>query len=280
LEYTDAHKRDFEANHFPQFRALVAQHTGINLADSKVDMVYRRFVPRLKKLGLKDFGADYELLQGNDREELTEFANIITTNLTSFFREKHHFDFLASEVLPAIQRAHASGRRLRIWSAGCSTGAEPYSIAMVLREVIPDIDQWDARILATDLDTNCLAKAEAGLYSEKEVEGVSGERLSRWFDSQRVNEKLTTLRAKPELGRLIRFRHLNLMHEWPFAGRFDVIFCRNVMIYFTKDTQAQLVAKFARHQQPGDHLIIGHSENIAAIAPDYQLLAQTTYRKR
>ncbi len=271
-------KADFEANYYPKFIDLVAQHTGIKLSESKVDMVYRRFTPRLKKLGLDNFGDYYAILQKGEEAEIREFSNLITTNLTSFFREKHHFEFLKNEAFPAIKQRNGKGRRLRIWSAGCSTGEEPYSIAMTLKESIADIDAWDAKILATDLDTTCLDRGITGIYKEKDLEGVSESRRKAWFSSENSGESVMA-HVKQELKSLIAFKHLNLMRQFPFSGKFDVIFCRNVMIYFDKPTQTELIAKYAQIQEPGDLLIIGHSENICSITANYALIGNTIYRR-
>ena len=272
------HDIDFKDSHFERFCELVAEYTGIKLSDTKVEMVYRRFAPRIRELGLDDLGQSCELLQGRNAEELLIFSNIITTNLTSFFRENHHFEYLRKEIIPVLKKQNAASKKIRIWSAGCSTGEEPYSIAMVLREAIPHLGQWDARILATDLDTTCLEKAKLGKYSEKNVEGIANSQLRRWF-TKRSEDDEVVVKVKPELQSLIAFRHLNLMHRWPFSGLFDVIFCRNVMIYFDKPTQGTLIKKFSQHQKSEDTLIIGHSENITAVTNDYSLSGQTIYKR-
>jgi chemotaxis protein methyltransferase CheR len=243
-------------------------------------MVYRRFSPRLKKLGLKDFGEYCKLLDSNKSGELSEFSNLITTNLTAFFREKHHFEYLATQCLPELVKKNAETRKIRIWSAGCSTGEEPYSIAILLREIISDLDRWDARILATDLDTTCIARAKTGIYSDKVITDISESRLKRWFVKSTAKAEQLSVKVKPQLQSLIAFKHLNLVEGWPFSGQFDIIFCRNVMIYFDKATQKTLLQKFARHQSSGDSLIIGHSENIGIATDDYTLNGQTVYLKR
>lgn len=167
------YEREFEFTRrdFEQVRNLVGERTGIVLSDHKLDMVYGRLSRRLRKLNLNSFGEYLKLLDGNDEQELVEFTNALTTNLTSFFREPHHFDFLAKEALPRITRARP-GKKLRIWSAGCSTGEEPYTIAMTLKEAIPNLSGWDAKILATDLDSNVLAKGQAGVYELERINGI------------------------------------------------------------------------------------------------------------
>lgn len=273
-------KQEFLDRDYRKFCGLVAEHTGINLSEGKVDMVYRRFAPRIKKLGLRNFSEYCNEIQKGDADELLEFSNLITTNLTSFFRENHHFEYLANEYFSKLKQRNAPSKRIRIWSAGCSTGEEPYSIAMTLRESIPELDRWDARILATDLDTNCLERGRSGLYPQKTIEGVSEQRLKKWFSLNSRNPDLVTATAGKELKSLIRFNHLNLMKEWPFSGQFDIIFCRNVMIYFDKPTQQRLVKRFSQYQRRGDLLIIGHSENIGLITSDYTLIGHTIYERK
>ncbi|NKB35278.1 MAG: chemotaxis protein CheR [Pseudomonadales bacterium] len=276
MEINTQQKQEFESKHFDSLRRLVTKHTGIKLADSKVEMVYRRFAPRIKKLGLDDFGEYCKILKSDDYEEITRFSNIITTNHTSFFRENHHFEYLSNTRLPELKKKKSKSRRIRIWSAGCSSGEEAYSIAMVLLESIPDIDCWDVKILATDINTDCLKKCEQAIYSGKSLENISRLRLKRWFQCEEKNGRIRA-QVRPELQSLITFKALNLMEEWPFSGQFDVILCRNVMIYFDKTTQKKLIDKFSRHQKTGDTLIIGHSENISMISDDYSICGQTTY---
>lgn len=268
----------FQDRHFSQLCDLVYTHTGIKLAESKRELVHRRFSPRLKKLNLESFDDYLALIKSGDKDELVEFSNAITTNLTSFFRENHHFEFLKDECLPMLREKNRLTKKIRIWSAGCSTGPEPYSLAMVLREAIPDLDRWDAKILATDLDTQCLATSAQGHYSEKVVETVSDERKKRWFvKSDDGGEKVFT--PKDELKSLITFNPLNLLQPFPFKGNFDVIVCRNVFIYFDKPTQQKILSKFAAHQEQGDSLIVGHSENLSKVTSDYELAGQTIYTR-
>lgn len=262
---------------FKRVRQLASEHTGIVLADGKQDMVYSRLAPRVRAHGLRDVASYLDLVcaDGED-DELTAFINAITTNLTSFFREPHHFDHLRHELLPRLLAARADSRRLRIWSAGCSTGPEPYSIAMVLAEVVPA--DWDVKILATDLDSNVLAKAAAGVYPQEQVNGIPKPLLKRWFLKGRAgNEGL--VRVRSELRDLISFRQLNLLRDWPLRGPLDVIFCRNVIIYFDKPTQKQLMERFAQVMAPDGHLFIGHSETLYKVSDRYESLGQTIYRR-
>lgn len=260
---------------FAAIRTLVRQHTGISLSAAKRELVYSRLVRRLRKLSLPSFAAYLSLLEAGDSTEFEEFTNALTTNLTAFFRESHHFDFLANTMLPTLAERNAATRRIRIWSAGCSTGEEPYSIAMTLLENATDLRGWDIRVLATDLDSNVVAQAAQGRYREERFEKMTAARRQRWFTALPDGQ----WQAKPELQSLVRFKGLNLMHDWPMRGQFDVIFCRNVVIYFDKETQRQLFSRMARLQRPGDWLLIGHSESLFKVSDQYQLVGKTIYRR-
>jgi chemotaxis protein methyltransferase CheR len=263
---------------FNALRTLVHQHTGISLSEAKRELVYGRISRRLRALGLQSF-RDYRNLLVSDPAggEIVEFCNAITTNLTSFFRESHHFDYLREQVLlPLVARP--AGQRLRIWSAGCSTGEEPYSIAMTVRECPNELARHDIRILATDLDSEVLARARAGLYGADRVRGMARARLTRFFEERR-QEEATGYAVTPQLKELITFNQLNLMHQLPMKGPLDVIFCRNVVIYFDKDTQRNLFARFARLQRPGDVLFLGHSESTFKVSDAYTLVGRTIYKR-
>ena len=277
MQPSTASDREFHLSdrEFDEIRRLVREHTGISLADSKRELVYSRLVRRLRRLSLPTFGDYLELLGRGEPAELEEFSNAITTNLTSFFREPHHFEFLADTALPMLEERNAASRRLRIWSAGCSTGEEAYSIAVVLQEALPRFRGWDVRILATDLDSRVVAQAAAGEYKIERFEKMPAPRRERWFEALRPG----TLTACAALRSLITFRQLNLMHHWPFRGPFDVIFCRNVVIYFDRETQRALFDRMAEMQRDGDQLYIGHSESLFKVCDRYQLIGRTIYRK-
>jgi chemotaxis protein methyltransferase CheR len=260
---------------FEEIRRLVREHTGISLAESKRELVYSRLVRRLRRLSLRTFADYIALLSRGEPAELEEFTNAITTNLTSFFREGHHFEFLSETVFPALEKRNAATRRLRIWSAGCSTGEEPYSIAIALQEAMTRFRGWDLKVLATDLDSHVVAHAAAGDYKAERFEKMADRRCGRWFEQTRPG----MLTASPELKSLVTFRQLNLMHQWPFKGPFDIIFCRNVVIYFDKDTQRALFERMAELQRNDDHLFIGHSESLFKVCDRYQLIGKTIYRK-
>lgn len=260
---------------FHEIRRIVHRITGIALADSKKHLVHGRLVRRLRALRIDSF-AQYLKRIEDDATELEEFCNAITTNLTSFFRENHHFDYLAGTVLPLLQRRNASSKRIRIWSAGCSTGEEPYSIAMTVLETLGHLRDWDIRILATDLDSKVLQTASEGNYPADRFEKMPRARMERWFSKSREGLHWA---AAAELKRLITFKRLNLIEQWPVRGPFDVIFCRNVVIYFDKPTQRVLFGRMADLQREGDHLFIGHSESLFNVCDRYELIAQTIHRK-
>ncbi len=266
--FTDA---DFEF-----IRQLVVKKTGIVLNDAKRDLVYSRLSRRLRQLELEHFGNYCDLLKAGDDGELVNFTNAITTNLTSFFRENHHFDYLRDSLLPELIKDKAD-RRLRCWSAGCSTGEEPYSIAMVLRETLPE-KGWDACLLATDLDSDVVAKAQRGIYAQERVNGISSERLQRWFLRGKA-DNAGMVQVRSPLRELITFRQLNLMQEWPISGPLDFIFCRNVVIYFDKPTQKVLFDRYAELLPVGGHLFIGHSESLFKVSDRFKLIGKTIYRK-
>lgn len=270
---------EFSDQDFQRIRRIINKAAGISLADGKRELVYSRLSRLLRQRGLRRFGDYCDLLEtGGDTADLGEFVNALTTNLTSFFRESHHFEFLAHDLIPALIRERTFGnRRIRIWSAGCSTGEEPYSMAMVLRETLPAVG-WDVKILATDLDSNVLATAERGVYEWNRVKDLSETRLRRWFQKGR-GEQSGLVRTASTLRNLITFRQLNLMDDWPMSGPFDVIFCRNVVIYFDKPTQRTLFERFADLLVDQGHLLVGHSESLFKVTERFVPLGKTIYRK-
>jgi len=270
---------DFTQADFDSLRTLVKEQSGITLGEAKRELVYGRVSRRLRALGLSAF-ADYRrMLAGPEGQaEMIEFINAVTTNLTSFFRESHHFDFLRDDYLRQKVADAKGTRRLRIWCSAASTGEEPYSIAISVAEAIPEWERWDIRILATDLDTNVLQTCVDGVYGEDRVRGMQKSRLDRFFDvvGDRDDRRY---KVKAELARMISFRQLNLMHPLPMKGPIDVIFCRNVIIYFDKDTQRALFSRIAPLQRPGDVLILGHSESLLKVSDAWTLMGKTIYRK-
>jgi chemotaxis protein methyltransferase CheR len=268
----------FSNEDFEALRKLVKDVTGISLSDQKRELVYGRLARRLRALELHTFREYRELLASDNGSELVQLCNAITTNLTSFFREPHHFEYLRQHVLEPLVATPPATRRLRFWSAGCSTGEEPYSIAMTVLEVIPNIERWDIRILATDLDSDVLSRARRGLYAEERVRLMSAERRARFFQP-RNQAKESAFQVTPDLARLITFKQLNLIHPFPMKGPLEVIFCRNTLIYFDKETQRDLIARISRLQPAGNLLFLGHSETLFKVSTDYAPIGRTIYRR-
>jgi len=269
---------DFTDRDFNKVRNLVKSHTGISLSDAKKDMVYSRLSRRLRALGIDRFTDYCQLVEAGNDAELVEFTNAITTNLTAFFREDHHFQYLEKTLIPELIKLKQHDKRIRIWSAGCSTGEEPYSIAIAMKESIPNIETWDVKILATDLDSDVLSRAKKGVYNSDRIDGLSSGRKKKWFlNGKGGNEG--TVRVRPELQALVTFKQLNLLQEWPTKGPFDFMFCRNVVIYFDKETQRVLFDRYANVLNINSHLFIGHSESLFKVSDRFKLLGQTIYKK-
>ena len=269
---------DFPDKDFQRVKKLVLEHTGICLSDIKHDMMYSRLAKRLRQLHLDSFSDYIDLIESGDESELGNFINSVTTNLTSFFREQHHFDYLKTTLIPTLMKLNADTRKIRIWSAGCSTGEEPYSLAITLKETIPDNAGWDVKILATDLDTNVLETGSNGVYSMESVNGISSSVLKRWFNKGK-GEKEGLVRASNELRDMIIFKQLNLMGQWPVKQGVDLIICRNVVIYFDKATQSVLFDRYAETLRSDGFLIIGHSENLNGVTDRFKLLGKTIYQR-
>lgn len=261
-------------------RALLREQTGIVLAEHKRDLVYRRLVKRLRELGLDSFEAYCDLLSGPGRDsEIQVMRNALTTNLTKFFRENHHFEHLAGTAIPQIVAdAQTKGRRrLRIWSAGCSSGEEPYSIAITVCRNLKALEHWDARILATDIDTNMVETGRSGIYPQRNVGDIPAPVLKRFF--QPTDSDGAFYRVSQAARSLIAFKPLNLLEPWPMKGPFDVIFCRNVVIYFDKPTQRQLFDRYADFLKDGGYLYVGHSESLFNVTDRFKSLGQSIYQK-
>lgn len=273
-------QREFEFSdaNFNYIRQFVLEHTGIVLTAAKKDMVYGRLAKLIRRGHLNSFDEFCQALEQEDAEHQEFMINAITTNLTAFFREQHHFDYLADKLIPELIKRNMGSRRIRIWSAGCSTGEEPYSIAMTLLESLPQIDNWDVKILATDLDANVINHGKEGVYQYSRVTGIPNDKLKSWFQ-RGTAEKADMVRVHPRLRELITFKRLNLLHEWPMQGSFDIIFCRNVVIYFDKNTQRKLFDRYANILKSGSHLFIGHSENLFGVSTRFDSLGYTIYKK-
>jgi len=263
---------------FDFIRHVVSENAGIVLGPNKRQLVQGRVARRMRELGLQSYEAYCEHVRESGPEELVGLINALTTNVTSFFRENHHFEALAAYMLPEALKRNAVSRRLRLWSAGCSTGEEAYCLAMVALECLPPSQRWDLKILATDIDSNVIAEAARGIYPLDRVSSVPEGRLCRWF-RRGARSEAGNVRVRDTVAQLVTFRQLNLLRDWPMRGPFDVIFCRNVMIYFDQPTRERLVQRFAQILAPGGYLCIGHSESIhGGIAP-FKLLGKTIYRR-
>ncbi len=269
---------------FRLFRELIYELTGISLSDAKRQLVQSRLQKRLRHYKLTSFREYYDLVQQKTKKsELTELINCITTNKTEFYREPHHFEFVAREILPEMMRRARRGeisRRIRVWHAGCSTGEEPYTLALTLAEALGQEPNWDVRQLASDIDTQVLAHAERGIYELERIAPVP-ERLVKKYFRQGTGEQAGYVKVSPALRDRITFRRINLLDDtWPIRNdvRFDMIFCRNVIIYFDKPTQRRLLTRFQEWLRPGGCLFIGHSESLFGINHHFESLGGTIYR--
>jgi chemotaxis protein methyltransferase CheR len=266
---------DLSDAQFGDVSQLVYRLAGINLKENKKALVRSRLMKRLRSLGLASFDDYLTLLEGDKgRDEISIMIDALTTNKTGFFRERTHFDFLAQKILPKLNKA-----KLRFWSAACSSGQEPYTLAIQLRESLSNIDNMDVKILATDISADMLSKARNGVYSRQDVTGIPQALLRKYFFRKRKNGT-ETFQVRDELRRLVTLGSINLMAPWPMKGPFDVIFCRNVMIYFDKTTQQRLVNRFWELLDPGGYLFVGHSEGLSAVEHQYRYIQPAVYLKQ
>ena len=264
FEWTDAD--------FSRVQTLIYKRAGINLHDGKHAMVYSRLSRRLRETGYTSFRDYLGWLEKSDGPEWQEFINALTTNLTSFFREAHHF-----EILAALLKAGKSGSGWRIWCSAASTGEEPYSLAITASENLPR--GAPVEIVASDIDSKVLATAEQGVYRLEGAKGLNQEQLRRFF-LKGSNSNQGLMRARPELRSMIRFIQLNLIQDgWPFKEPFDVVFCRNVMIYFDGPTQRKVLERIHRVMRPGASLFVGHSENFSDAKDLFVLRGKTVYER-
>lgn len=267
---------EITSDEFEQFRTLVYKESGISLGDGKRSLIVSRLSKRLRDLSLDTFQQYFNLVTGSaGQEEFTQLLDLISTNKTDFFREPKHFDFLREKVLPEL----ASTKRVRIWSSASSSGEEPYTIAMTLYDGVQAPAQWNFHILASDLSTRVLAKASSGVYDAERVRDLPADTLKRHFLSGRGGAA-GKVKVKPHLSDMVTFRRINLMDDrFPIKTPLDVIFCRNVMIYFDRPTQERLVGRFHKYLKPGGYLFIGHSESLQWLNQPFKSIAPTIYRK-
>lgn len=261
---------DIAADDFPKAAGMLQRRAGIVLGNHKRDMAERTLALRAKALGITTVAAYLQhLAQNSDVSEWQEFINAFTINHTAFFREEHHFEILA-------RFAKSRPRPLHIWSAACSTGEEPYSIAIQLREILGNPDH-QLKIVATDIDTDAIAVAQTGIYTLDRVKTVPDAQLRKYFQ-RGTGTRAGMARIKPVIREMVSFAALNLLDPtWPFNEKFDVIFCRNTLIYFDKPTQTRILERFARALKPGGLLFAGHSENLTYLTNSFRLLGQTVY---
>jgi len=263
------HEFAFSPDDFGRVRQMILAYAGISLHAQKWNMVYNRLVRRIRAIGARDFRDYLDRVEMPGSQEKERFVNALTTNLTAFFREPHHFDSVARLA------GARSGGVLRVWSCACSTGEEAYSAAMVLREV-----GRAAEILATDIDTDALATARSGIYRVESLEKVGAERVRRHF-LKGTGEHDGSVLVRPELRGMVKFGLRNLLAgDWPSHERFDAIFCRNVMIYFDRPTQLKVLNRLAGALLPGGRLFLGHSENCASGHPAFAARGKTEYERR
>jgi len=267
---------------FALLSSLMYEHSGIQLKESKRELLKGRLAKRLRRYGYESFAQYYDHLKNQDPRgtELQEMINAVTTHKTSFFRESHHFEYLRDRLLVPARRAAAQGQRapIRIWSAGCSSGEEPYSIAITIVANLERINTWDVKILGSDIDTDVLEKARTAIYPRESVSDLPLDLLRQNFLSGR-GEQAGFVQLKPEIRSLVKFGRVNLLEEpWPFRGKFDVIFCRNVMIYFDRDVQRYVLERFAKYMKPGGLFFAGHSENLFWLGESFQPIGGTVYQ--
>jgi chemotaxis protein methyltransferase CheR len=266
---------------FKRISDVIYTHCGINLHDGKKSLVRARLAKLVRTSKHKTFKGyiDY-VLSPEGRGEFSSLVDSISTNLTSFFREKNHFDFLTDTYLDRLskEKEKTSQLKIRAWSAGCSSGEEPYTMAIVLQDYFGKSGQWDIKILATDVSTRVLEKAQMGTYDRERVAPLSQEQLRKYMVPN-VIEGRKVYQVSAALKNIIKFRYLNLMEKWPFDTAFDFIFCRNVMIYFDKQTQGKLVNRYWDYLNKGGILFVGHSESLAGIQHKYKYVLPAVYQK-
>jgi chemotaxis protein methyltransferase CheR len=271
-----------DESEFQRISELVYDHCGINLHDGKRELVRARLAKRLREGRFTSFSEYIEhVLNDTTGQEWSILVDSLSTNLTKFFREDQHFDYMRQELLPRIVAAKrkANQHRIRGWSAGCSSGEEPYSIAITLSEAISGLGRWDIKLLATDVSTRVLEKARKGVYDEERIEPIPMQWRNKYL--RPVHDRGQTLyEVDHALKEMVITRHLNLMQEWPIKGPIDFIFCRNVMIYFDKPTQSRLIQRFHSLLDSGGILFTGHSESLTGIEHAFKYVKPTIYMKQ
>lgn len=266
---------------FKRVAQAVYKHCGIHLTDAKRQLVSARLAKRVRAMGYKTYREYLDsVLADPNGEEFTILIDSLSTNLTSFFRENDHFIFLKTKLIPLIvQERGGSNRYIRAWSAGCSTGEEPYTIAITLMESLPQPTSWDIRLMASDISTKVLAQASAGTYTADKVQVVSPQLKAKYFEPRKMPDGTPAYTVNPMIRNLITFKYANLMEPFPFQGPMDFIFCRNVMIYFDKPTQEKLVNRYYQMLRPGGYLFTGHSESLTGVKHPFKYVQATIYQR-
>ena len=260
---------------FNYVRNMIYRIAGIKLQSGKEEMVKARLMKRLRVLGISSYEKYLDFVEKDtSKTELTHLVDVLTTNKTDFFREQQHFDFLSQQIIPKLDK-HG---KFRIWSAGCSSGEEPYTIAMLLREELPNVDMYDIRILATDVSSRMVERVRQAQYDKKTLNDVAPLYRNKYFISPNGKSE-GSYRIRDDVRNMVRVARLNLMQPWPMQGPFDIIFCRNVMIYFDKETQEKLINRYWEMLPPGGYLFVGHSESMAGISHKFQYVQPAVYIK-
>ncbi len=266
---------------FRRISDVIYKHCGINLHDGKKTLVRARLAKRMRALNYDDVSSYIDFaLEPDNKEEFYNLVDSISTNLTSFFREKVHFDYISKTYLPKLLETKKSqgSNSIRIWSAGCSSGEEPYTLAIMMSEVLEGKGGWDWKILASDVSTRILRSAQSGIYDSSKIKPLSSQQRQRFLDTIKKDDH-NYFQVKDSLKSRIRFRYLNLIESWPFNGPFDIIMCRNVMIYFDKPTQKKLINRYYDCLATGGLLCIGHSESLTNTEHKYKYVMPATYMK-
>ncbi len=263
---------------FSKFQKLLYKESGIKLGDQKKTMMVSRLSKRLRALEMTSFKDyyNYILEEGTEGEEFIQMLDLLSTNKTDFFREPIHFDFMTTQIIPELKYL----KKIRIWSSACSSGEEPYSIAITLAEAF-GTERWNAKVLASDLSTRVLAKARNGVYEKESVKDLNTIRLHKYFLKGKGEEGLGKVKIKKHLSEMVSFRRINLMGQtYPIKSPLDIIFCRNVMIYFDRPTQERLINNFYSYLKPNGYLFIGHSESLQWLDSPFTLIKPTIYQKK
>lgn len=268
---------DMSPDNFNYLRQQISEYAGIDLNENKYEMIYSRLAKRLRTLNLKSFDDYCQLLREGHQEEIIAFVNALTTNLTGFFREPHHFKYIKEIFVSELLQQHPQLKLIQAWSAGCASGEEAYSLAIALENGLQDTN-CQYRLMASDIDTGVLEVARNGIYPEESIEMLSWHEKHAWF-LRGTGPNKNLVKVKPELSQKIIFKTLNLVKPWPPQERYHVIFCRNVLIYFNRATQAKIINLFADQLTDDGVLVVGHSESLFKMTDRFSHIAKTIYRK-